>query len=87
MILKPSTLDFFSAFQPGKGLELTDLVTLVPPRYNQLTLFDPRLPHGVRPVHGTRDPMKSRLVLHGGVGGGVGWVGVGWGGALGGCSG
>ncbi|GBF89879.1 oxoglutarate iron-dependent dioxygenase [Raphidocelis subcapitata] len=65
MILKPATLDFWSGFQPGRGLELGDLVELVPPRFNQLTLFDPRLPHGVRPVHGTRDPMKSRLVLHG----------------------
>lgn len=65
MILQPSTLDFWSGFVPGKGLELADLVTLVPPRFNQLMLFDPRLPHGVRPVRGTMDPMKSRLVLHG----------------------
>ena len=38
MILKPSTLNFWSAFSSGKGLELTDLVTLVPPRFNQLTV-------------------------------------------------
>lgn len=24
-----------------------------------------RFPHGVRPVHGVRDPLKARLVLHG----------------------
>ncbi len=26
---------------------------------------DPRFPHGVRQVQGTRDPRKGRLVLHG----------------------
>lgn len=28
-------------------------------------VFDPRFPHGVRPVAGTKDPQKGRLVLHG----------------------
>ena len=28
-----------------------------------LTVFDGRYPHGVRPVEGTRDPLKARLVL------------------------
>ncbi len=46
-------------------MEMPQLVTLVEPLFNQLTVFDPRFPHGVRPVHGTRDPMTSRLVLHG----------------------
>ncbi len=26
---------------------------------------DPRFPHGVREVHGTKDPREGRLVLHG----------------------
>jgi hypothetical protein len=38
VILQPSTLDFWRGFVPGKGLELNDLVTLVPPRFNQLTV-------------------------------------------------
>lgn len=38
VILKPSTLDFWGGFQPGRGLELADLVELVPPRFNQLTV-------------------------------------------------
>lgn len=29
------------------------------------TVFDPRFPHGVREVRGTRDPLKARLVIHG----------------------
>ena len=33
--------------------------------FNRLTVFDPRLPHGVRPVEGVRDPRQARLVLHG----------------------
>ena len=40
-------------------------VSLVQPQFNRLTVFDGRFPHGVRPVEGTRDPLKSRLVLHG----------------------
>ncbi len=40
-------------------------VHLVEPRFNRLTVFDGRYPHGVRPVEGTRDPLKARLVLHG----------------------
>lgn len=38
MILKPSTLDFWSGFQAGRGLEMGDLVELIPPRFNQLTV-------------------------------------------------
>ena len=40
-------------------------VSSVQPRFNRLTVFDGRYPHGVRPVEGTRDPLKARLVLHG----------------------
>lgn len=31
----------------------------------RLTVFDPRLPHGVRRVEGTRNPREARIVLHG----------------------
>lgn len=48
------------------GLEHSDLVQLVPPLMGRLTVFDPRFPHGVRQVRGSRDPRKGRLVLHGG---------------------
>ena len=46
-------------------MELQHLVTRVPSPFNRLTVFDPRFPHGVREVRGTRDPRKGRLVLHG----------------------
>eukprot|EP00741_Cyanophora_paradoxa_P000416 tig00000404_g407.t1 len=35
------------------------------PRFNRLTCFDPRFPHGVRQVEGTINPMDARVVLHG----------------------
>eukprot|EP00882_Tetradesmus_deserticola_P023705 GHRQ01025811.1.p2 GENE.GHRQ01025811.1~~GHRQ01025811.1.p2 ORF type:complete len:201 (+),score=65.51 GHRQ01025811.1:356-958(+) len=66
LILQPQLLgSFWQSLNPNKGLELSDVVTLVEPHFNQLTVFDPRFPHGVRPVAGTRDPQKGRLVLHG----------------------
>jgi hypothetical protein len=38
MILQPHLLgSFWQSFSPNKGLELRDLVTLVEPRFNQLT--------------------------------------------------
>jgi hypothetical protein len=38
MILQPQLLgSFWQSFSPNKGLELRDLVTLVEPRFNQLT--------------------------------------------------
>ena len=52
-------------FDSSRGLEFDDLFTLVEPRFNQLTVFDARLPHGVRRVEGERDPRGARLVLHG----------------------
>ncbi|KAF8071143.1 GPA3 [Scenedesmus sp. PABB004] len=66
VILQPHLLGgFWAGFDAARGLELPDLASLVPPAFGQLTLFDPRCPHGVLPVSGTRDPQLGRLVLHG----------------------
>ena len=65
LILKPSTLDYWSSFDADATVERESLVELVPPRFNRLTVFDPRLPHGVPVVEGVRDPSQGRLVLHG----------------------
>lgn len=62
MILKPHVLDYWRTFQPGVGLEEKHFIDTVEPHFNRLTVFDPRFPHGVRPVAGTRDPRKGRLV-------------------------
>lgn len=61
-IMQPHLLgNFWQSFQPSKGLELTDIMQLVPSPFGQLTLFDPRMPHGVRPVSGTRDPQQVHV--------------------------
>lgn len=62
MILKPHVLDYWRSFQPGIGLEEKHFIDTVEPHFNRLTVFDPRFPHGVRPVGGTKDPLKGRLV-------------------------
>ncbi|GLI68961.1 hypothetical protein VaNZ11_013489 [Volvox africanus] len=65
MIMQQGVLNYWRSYEPRKGLEMQQLVTRVPAPFNRLTVFDPRFPHGVRQVHGTRDPRKGRLVLHG----------------------
>ncbi|KAG1663604.1 hypothetical protein FOA52_009703 [Chlamydomonas sp. UWO 241] len=66
MIMRPGVLDYWgSLYSAGYGLELDSLMQLVEPLFNRLTVFDPRFPHGVRQVTGTRDPREARLVLHG----------------------
>ncbi len=38
---------------------------LVPQRFNQLLVFDDRIPHAVPRIEGTMDPAAGRIVLHG----------------------
>lgn len=64
-IMQPHVLDYWRDFDPSRGLETPQLVSLVPPLLGQLTVFDPRLPHGVRIVEGCQDPREARIVLHG----------------------
>lgn len=44
---------------------ITKPKTLIEPRFNRLTIFNPHLEHGVRAVKGELDPRKGRLVIHG----------------------
>ena len=55
-IMQPHVLDYWRGFDSSTGLERPDVYQDVPPHFNQLTLFDARLPHGVRRVEGERDP-------------------------------
>ena len=64
-LLSSETLEFWRHFSPDEGLEARQLVERVPAAFNQLTVFDARIPHAVRAVHGTHDPLDSRVVLHG----------------------
>jgi len=65
MILKPNVLDYWRKFDSSEGTEMGKIFDLIEPKFDRLTVFDPRFPHGVREVRGTRDPLKARLVIHG----------------------
>lgn len=65
ILLKNSVLNFWSELNESKDHEYKNFIELLPSNLNQLILFDPRIPHGVSEVKGTRDPLKSRLVIHG----------------------
>lgn len=65
LILSDEVLDFWRDFTSTRALEEGELLDAVEPRFNRLVVFDPRLPHGVRRVDGTRDPRQGRVVVHG----------------------
>lgn len=65
ILLKPEILDYWRSFDASKGLELPDVLEEVPANFNRLTVFDPRIPHGVKTVKGVQDLLQGRLVIHG----------------------
>lgn len=65
LILKSDTLNYWQNLNDQKDHEYESFIDLIPSKMNQLVVFDPRYPHGVTEVKGTRDPLKSRLVIHG----------------------
>ncbi len=65
LLLDDGVLDFWSGFQSVREQEEPELVEAIEPKFNRLTVFDPRLPHGVRRVDGSMDPREGRLVIHG----------------------
>jgi len=58
-------LDYWGQFEPEQSSESRHLVERIPARFDQLCIFDSRLPHGVGIVEGTRDPLQARVALHG----------------------
>ncbi|HVY60720.1 MAG TPA: 2OG-Fe(II) oxygenase, partial [Planctomycetota bacterium] len=65
LLLRNEVLDFWSDFVSERSVEEEAIIRQVEPKFNRLTVFDPRIPHGVRRVEGTHDPRESRLVIHG----------------------
>lgn len=73
LLLRETALDYWSEGRAhllnrgGKGgfVERDEIVERVVPDFGRLTVFDPRIPHGVSRVSGTHDPREGRLVLHG----------------------
>ncbi|MBX3022660.1 MAG: 2OG-Fe(II) oxygenase [Bdellovibrionales bacterium] len=64
-------LAFVYSLTPWKGRPFTGGETFlkpntrIAPEFNRLTIFNPAIVHGVRPVKGTHDPRYGRLVVHG----------------------
>jgi hypothetical protein len=65
LLLRDEVLDFWHDFRSVRAVEEHELLRAVEPRFDRLTVFDPRIPHGVRAVSGTHDPRQGRLVIHG----------------------
>lgn len=65
ILIKEDILSYWQGFTSSRGLEREDILQEVPALFNRLTVFDPRVPHGVREVEGPRDVLDGRLVIHG----------------------
>jgi len=65
LMVRDDVLDFWHDFVSVRAVEHDELIRAVAPQFARLTVFDPRVPHGVRAVTGTHDPREGRLVIHG----------------------
>jgi len=65
LLVRDEVLDFWHDFASQRSVEEGQLLRAIAPRFGRLVVFDPRIPHGVRAVAGTRDPRAGRLVIHG----------------------
>jgi hypothetical protein len=65
LLVRDEVLDFWHDFASVRSVEEGELIRAVAPQFARLTVFDPRIPHGVRTVTGTHDPREGRLVIHG----------------------
>jgi hypothetical protein len=65
VLISGRILDYWRKFDPGKPAEVNDILTSIPAEFNQLLVFDGRVPHAVAAVEGAHDPLASRVVLHG----------------------
>ncbi len=64
-VARPQLLDYWTRFSSEVGTEYRDLIEEIPAKFNQLLVFDPRIPHGVKRVAGVRDPREARIAIHG----------------------
>jgi hypothetical protein len=65
LLVRDEVLDFWHDFASDRVVEHGELIQVIAPEFARLTVFDPRIPHGVRTVTGTHDPREGRLVIHG----------------------
>lgn len=62
LIARPNLIDYWRTNAFDNSEQIFDVI---PPDFNQLVVFDSRLPHCVAPVEGTMEPREGRLVMHG----------------------
>ncbi|HEY0193772.1 MAG TPA: 2OG-Fe(II) oxygenase [Kofleriaceae bacterium] len=65
LLVRDEVLEFWHDFASVRSVEQGELIREIAPKFGRLTVFDPRIPHGVRTVTGTHDPREGRLVIHG----------------------
>ncbi len=65
LLVRDEVLEFWHDFASVRSVEQGALIRAIAPQFARLTVFDPRIPHGVRTVTGTHDPREGRLVIHG----------------------
>ena len=65
LLVRDEVLEFWHDFTSVRAVEEAELIREIAPQFGRLTVFDPRIPHGVRTVTGTHDPREGRLVIHG----------------------
>lgn len=67
LLLNDHVLDYWNRFGATEQsfYESEQFFQKITPHFNQLTVFDPRIPHGVSPVKGPQDVRHGRLVIHG----------------------
>lgn len=65
ILLRDEILSYWQDFTSSRSLEEGNILRSVPSLFNRLTVFDPRIPHGVREVRGVQDVLEGRLVIHG----------------------
>jgi hypothetical protein len=64
VVLNPAILDYWRTSESG-GNEPLPLFNVIEPEYNQLCVFDARLPHSVNRVGDTHDPQQGRVTMAG----------------------
>jgi len=64
-LLRTEILDHWNSRLSERGMEKDDVFQEIAPLFNQLLVFDPRIPHGVKEVRGVSNPAQGRIVIHG----------------------
>ncbi len=65
LILKDEILDYWKPTKNQRNFEMSEIFHSIKPNFNQLLVFDGRIPHGVEAVSRAQSMNEARLVLHG----------------------